>query len=460
MNSMKLKKILIGFVFLSFLTACAEKQPGIDFKNITFDKALKQAQKQDKLIFIDFYTEWCGPCKLLAKGPFLDPEVGDFYNENFISLKLDAEKEGIDVAKTYQVNSYPTLMFVKGDGTMIYRGGGSQQADDMIGFGKKALQILEQGNNLEKLQAEFKQKQNDEAFLKQYISKITEYGVSPTQGIEAWLRIQTEMEENSKEMFQYLLNNKNHFMADSYAWTLVDKYYDSYAKMANKFEKRRLDALKHGMLQNTISEAYRRQDPKLMRLFVDKNKALGNTEYRHKSMAYYELMHQLLSNETDAFKQQAIAYIEDIKSAQSIDEIKKADNAQYNSRKKGYEKRTDAVAKSILKELKEGMQANYIVKNVVDVAHYYLQYAEKEKDFEYLNNWISYCNKLIPNKYLIENLWANTLYKQGKSEKAIDLKTKALNNMPTNFKKRVNVEHELKLMKQGKDLLKIAISGK
>ncbi|GAB7085955.1 thioredoxin family protein [Marinifilum fragile] len=457
---MKIRNILIVFVFLSFITACAEKQPGIDFKNITFNEALKKAEKQNKLIFIDFYTEWCGPCKRLAKGPFLDPEVGDFYNENFISLKLDAEKEGLDVAKIYKVNSYPTLMFLKGDGTMIYRGGGNKHGSDMIGFGEKALQALEQGNNLEKLQTEFKQKKNDEAFLKQYISKMTEYGVSPTQGIEAWLRIQTEIEEDSKEMFQYLLNSQKYFMADSYAWNLVDKYYDSYTKLANKSEKRRLDCMKSDLLRNTISEAYRLQSPELMHLFINKNKALGNTEYRHKSMEYYELMCQLLSNEIGMFKKQAITYVENIKTVQPVDEVRKADKAEYNSRKKSYEKRTDAGGKNILKELKEGMQANQIVKDIVDVAHYYLQYADNEKDFEYINDWISYCNRLIPNKYLVENLQANNLYKQGETTKAIELKTKALSDFPYNYKKRVNVEHELGLMKQGEGLLTIAVNGK
>ncbi|WP_299002782.1 thioredoxin family protein [uncultured Tenacibaculum sp.] len=72
---------------------------GIDFKSLKFDEALAQTEAENRLIFIDFDTEWCDPCKKLAKGPFKEPKNGEFYNKNFINLKLDAEKEGIAEAK-------------------------------------------------------------------------------------------------------------------------------------------------------------------------------------------------------------------------------------------------------------------------------------------------------------------------------------------------------------------------
>ena len=103
---MKTKKSIVSVLFL-LITQLFFGQ-GIDFKNIPFEDALALAKTNDKLIFIDFHTEWCGPCKKLAKGPFKEQKNGEFYNKNFINLKLDAEKEGKDAAQRYQVNAFPT----------------------------------------------------------------------------------------------------------------------------------------------------------------------------------------------------------------------------------------------------------------------------------------------------------------------------------------------------------------
>lgn len=63
-----------------------------NFRNITVDEAIELSKKENKLIFIDFYTDWCGPCKMMAKNVFPQKHVGDYFNANFICLKLNAEK--------------------------------------------------------------------------------------------------------------------------------------------------------------------------------------------------------------------------------------------------------------------------------------------------------------------------------------------------------------------------------
>lgn len=70
-----------------------ESVKGIQFTQLEWKKILNKASKDEKLIFIDCYTTWCGPCKLMAKNVFTDSEVGHFFNEHFINVKLDMEKE-------------------------------------------------------------------------------------------------------------------------------------------------------------------------------------------------------------------------------------------------------------------------------------------------------------------------------------------------------------------------------
>ena len=69
-----------------------------NFRSISFDEALKVAANENKLVFIDFYTDWCGPCKKMAREVFPQKEVGDFMNAKFVNLKLNAEKEGQELA--------------------------------------------------------------------------------------------------------------------------------------------------------------------------------------------------------------------------------------------------------------------------------------------------------------------------------------------------------------------------
>src|SRR5882757_6003051 len=86
---------------------------GIEFTHGSWAEVKAKAKQENKLIFVDFFTDWCGPCKAMAIGTFPNPQAGEFYNKHFISVKIDAEKgEGISLAKQYSVHAYPTLAFI------------------------------------------------------------------------------------------------------------------------------------------------------------------------------------------------------------------------------------------------------------------------------------------------------------------------------------------------------------
>lgn len=83
---------------------------GIQFFHGTWAEALEKAKIEDKLLFVDAYAQWCGPCKVMAKNVFTQKKVGDFFNENFINLKMDMETtDGASFGHKYPVSAYPTL---------------------------------------------------------------------------------------------------------------------------------------------------------------------------------------------------------------------------------------------------------------------------------------------------------------------------------------------------------------
>jgi thioredoxin 1 len=114
-----------------------ENEQGIQFIEANWAKALQEAKKQKKLIFLDAYTTWCGPCRMLKQNTFPDKAAGEFFNKNFINVALDMEKgDGPAVAATYRVNAYPTLIIADGDGNMVTYTKGYIDAKQLIEFGK------------------------------------------------------------------------------------------------------------------------------------------------------------------------------------------------------------------------------------------------------------------------------------------------------------------------------------
>ncbi|CAN5254582.1 hypothetical protein BH09BAC1_BH09BAC1_09760 [soil metagenome] len=124
-------------------TTCKPADTGIAFFQGTWSEALAAAKKQKKLIFVDAYAVWCGPCKYMANNVFTDKAVGEFFNKNFINYKFDMEKgEGPEFAGKYQVQAYPTLIFVDYAGVVLYRQMGARDADGFIKLGEEALATI------------------------------------------------------------------------------------------------------------------------------------------------------------------------------------------------------------------------------------------------------------------------------------------------------------------------------
>jgi len=96
---------------------------GLNFmKSDRLSKVLEKASRTDKIVFIDIYTSWCAPCKLMDEYVFTDPDTKKFMDENFINYKVDAEKgNGQTVATMYGASSYPTLVFIDEDGKVLAR---------------------------------------------------------------------------------------------------------------------------------------------------------------------------------------------------------------------------------------------------------------------------------------------------------------------------------------------------
>lgn len=138
---MRSKKVFLLFILTLLMVEVPLRAQGITFFHGTWDETLAKAKAENKLVFVDFYTQWCGPCFNMAQTVFVLPEVGAFYNANFISAKIDAENgEGVELAKKYGVRSYPTYVFVDpATGEAVHRSSSRQEKEQFIATAKAAL---------------------------------------------------------------------------------------------------------------------------------------------------------------------------------------------------------------------------------------------------------------------------------------------------------------------------------
>lgn len=128
-----------------FFSAAAFAQSSIDFQDIKFADLLAKAKKENKPVFLDAYASWCGPCKMLEKNIFPQEEVKDFFNQNFINAHYDMEKgEGPAIAARYGIRSYPTMLFLNGDGEVIAKGLGYMDAENLLQLARKSTMAARQ----------------------------------------------------------------------------------------------------------------------------------------------------------------------------------------------------------------------------------------------------------------------------------------------------------------------------
>lgn len=130
--------LLLGLILLSTTSTAPHAEPGISFEHGKFSEAKKLAKETNKTIFIDSYTQWCGPCKKMAAQVFTDAEVGRYFNKNFVNVKMDMEEtEGMLVGRRYSVNFYPTLLFIKPSGELVRKEVGYHTKAQLLSLAKQ-----------------------------------------------------------------------------------------------------------------------------------------------------------------------------------------------------------------------------------------------------------------------------------------------------------------------------------
>lgn len=254
----KMKNFFIITFLLSFAFFSEAQKREIKFETGTFEEVKAKAKKENKLIFVDAYTTWCGPCKWMAKTVFTNDTVSDFFNTNFIATKIDMEKgEGIEFRKKYNVFCFPNLLFINGDGEVIHRRGGGMPPANFIAFAKEAQGT---SNTYQAFMKEYETKKSDALFLSAYLGYLSKTCVPYEDVVANYFNTQSEDQLTSRanwnmfyayaktynnKTFNHVTNNLNTYYMlytkDSVDLKLKDVLYKSGQK--SLFAKKNADSL-------------------------------------------------------------------------------------------------------------------------------------------------------------------------------------------------------------------------
>ncbi len=295
-----------------FIGAFALAQ-GIKFEESNFTTVLAKAKKENKLVFIDAYTTWCGPCKLMAKNIFPQKTVGDYYNSHFINAKIDMEKgEGIEIAKKYNVKAFPTYLFVDGNGKLVHRTLGYVEENDFIQFAKDAG---DPSKRLTALKQKFEDGEKDPEFLKN-LASLTMYNDAEFAGrvMERYFSSKKELDREDIQMLLSVAQN-----ADSPMYKIFQAKKDEISKMITPQKYEAID--KSIKITSVLKKSYNAQSKTWdenyflteAQKFLSKEeaekilkKAQAGRALRDKDIAKYEKLTLELNKDTSALSSEEL----------------------------------------------------------------------------------------------------------------------------------------------------------
>ncbi len=235
--------------FIAYGQEALKKARGIEFTAGSWNEILSKAKQEGKLVFMDCYTSWCGPCKQMAQTTFVDPDVATFFNEKFINVKVDMEKgEGKELKERYDVRAYPTLNFINGDGEIVHCVVGGLGVDELLRQGTLVLD----GKGLRSMQREYGNGNREPEFITSYLDVLANANLGEdAQAVTLdyfatldrgklderayWDIFSKYVNDVDSDLFQHVYAHRDHF-ASLYGEKAVDRKMQSvWASGAHRF---------------------------------------------------------------------------------------------------------------------------------------------------------------------------------------------------------------------------------
>ncbi len=410
---LKIKILLVLLTAPFILTA-----QGINFEHGSFDEALAKAKAANKMLFIDGYAVWCGPCHKMSRTTFLDSTVGAYFDEHFVAMKIDVEKgEGPDIKRRYNIKGLPGYVFLDGDGNVVYRSLGYMSVKEFMPEVEKAVEYFKDPNSVGRLAARFENDKNNEELVRMYIDKmVATKSVDYTDVVEHYLSIQTTMPDSSKEMVLFLAENAEELVLGGEADRIIRENLgsDNWKLYVRKDIREIYQKLPKKMLETTTDYAVLKKDSSLIELAFEYGGEQGirvDSSQRRRVYTYYYLKSEQGEKYKPRAYEEAEAYIKTI----DFDKIRDYYLGWLEDCKEG---KPEA--------LRLKPHALRMSQNISFMADNYAQFAATEEEKATCLRWAEYAHDLAPREIKPLETYGSILYKFGNLEEGLAQIDKAI----------------------------------
>jgi len=466
---MKTKPLIFAVIVLAFNLLTANAQ-GIKFEqNKTWFDVLDMANTADKLVFVDVYADWCGPCKAMDKTIFPNVNVAKSYNDKFINYKIDAEKGvGPDFAKEYHIVSYPTYLFVDSEGTLIYRTNGYMEANEFLKEAVNAQLEKKEPMTLVMLDNLYPVLKKDTAFMYKYLQRRTKLRLDNADLLDEYCMLLDTAAKGSTQTLQLIADNGN-FLAKSLqigpALTILLNHQDKLSLLTNTNS---ITSYIGQAQSKTLAKAIALKNDRLLALLLSLNANQVMDFYDDRTSDSFVMKYYYGTGQYPRYLTVATNLVDNKLMKLPIAILEKKDSATLAevtiSMKDRLAKMSEKDAQAELAGYKH-TQSIQVVNRITAICNDILRIPGNTPQV-YANGkrWMKHAVDLAErDSVYYVNVYPSTLhtyavylYKSGEKAKAIDIQTKALNLMVTKNLARPDelVENRLALgtMQAGKPL--------
>ncbi len=419
---------------------------GIEFEHITLDQAVQKAKSENKLVFIDGYAVWCGPCKKMAKTVFMEEEVGQYFDENFVALKVDVERgEGPMIKNKYGISGLPGYVFIDGDGFVVYRFSAAMPTEDFLKEVALAVSYGKDPNSVGRLSERYEAEKNDEKFVRLYLDKLKESkSTNYTDVLEQYLNIQKSIKESDKEMVLLLADHSKEIVFGGKADEIIQRNNgsDAWKLYVRKDIREIFQKIPRSMVESTTNYAIAKRDTAILEVALERAGEAGvkvDDKQRKRIYVYYyssigngPMYKSLVRGDYEVF-------------IQSID-VEDMRSKYYSWKKKKEDGDKEAQFTMPLSQRKSQEIANIVTS--------YAKFADSDTDKADVIRWMKVAVDIYPDDANILSTYASILYLFSEDKaKAIEIKDKAYQIAKEEGNKRSSgMFEDLQLMKEGEEV--------
>ena len=321
-----MKNYLLFLFFIFCVHNAVAQNKGLQFQELSYEQALQKSAAEKKPVFLFGYATWCHFCEYMKDSVLITEAVGNFYNQNFICIKMDLEKEGKNLnQKTIRAKSFPVLLFMNAQGEMLHRVTGKKDAQDFLQIGNDAIDSTKQ--------------------LRTFIYKYRDGKLTPQQTYEYFKMIDRAGMDNQSLINNYLTLIPEGKLTATYSWKIMYELFrdieqpcmkvvlDHRADYTAKYTADSIDNKIMGLYINALMNKVQMLDSNGYTSIQEKLRA-SKIDLAEKIIAFADLNKMKMKGEWEAYFRNAVLFVDQY----AKNDYRRLNDIAYNVFEKAYDK--------------------------------------------------------------------------------------------------------------------------